>query len=313
MRANNRLSVTRTPTARAVVVAATFAFASAGVSACSGTSTAVKARSHHHPARVLGKVLPAPKSLLAASEPQPNGTLWVLSGTPRTRTLTNVDLSDGKKLTQVGVSNSASSVAESATGVVALGLATRKTGAVELLNATSGATEGSVAVGAPVRALAFGSDGVTLYVLNGNAASTSVTTVNTTTDKVVSSFGVAKDAVSLAPDPSQSAVWTLDRSGVVEETSLSSGKPVADFSLGNPGLSVAASPAGGVIYVLKGTPAGSNIAVVSTVTDSVKKLLPAAAGSVALAVSPNGRVLYDFVGTPAVGNIQEILLGQGRS
>jgi len=298
---------------RAAVIGASLVLAGVGASACSTTSAVAKARSRHHLTGVLEKVLPAPKDLLAASEPQPNGTLWVLSGTPTARTLTNVDLSDGNKLTQVGVSNSAASVAESATGVVALGLATRTTGAVELLNATSGATEGSVAVGAPVRALAFGSDGVTLYVLNGKVASTSVTTVNTTTDKVVSSFGVAKDAVSLAPDPSQSAVWTLDRSGVVEETSLTSGQPVADFSLGSPGISIAASPTGGVIYVLKGTPAGSNIAVVSTVTDAVKKILPAAAGSVALAVSPSGQVLYDFVGTPAVGNIQEISLDQGHS
>ncbi|MGC8628277.1 MAG: YncE family protein [Acidimicrobiales bacterium] len=308
------LSVFRgAPVRKTGAFAALLVLAGAGVSACSGTSNAAKARTRHRPASVVSKVLPAPKDLLAASSPQPNGTVWVLSGTPVVRTLTDIDLSDGKELTQVGVSNSASSVAESPTGVLALGLATRATGAVELLNATSGAVEGSVAVGAPVRAVAFGSDGVTLYVLNGNAASTSVATVNTTTDKVVASFGVAKDAISLAPDPSQSAVWTLDRSGVVEEISLSSGKPVADFSLGNPGISVAASPAGGTIYVLKGTPAGSNIAVVSTVTDSVKELLAAAAGSVALAVSPTGQVLYDFVGTPTVGNVQVMSLGQGNT
>ena len=299
-----------TPLKRAAAFAVGLGLAGIGVSACSSSSATAKARSQRRPVRVVGKVLTAPKGLFAASMPQPDGSVWVLSGTPVVRTLTNIDLSDGKKLAQVGVSNSASAVAESATGVVALGLATRTTGAVELLNGSTGAAQGSVAVGAPVRALAFGADGVTLYVLDANAASTSVTIVNTTTDKVVSSFGVAKDAVSLAPDPSQSAIWTVDRSGVVEETSLSSGKPVADFSLGNPGIAVAASPAGGVIYVLKGTPAGSNIAVVSTVTDSVKKLLPAAAGSVALAVSPVGQVLYDFVGTPAVGNVQEISLGQ---
>ena len=66
---------------------------------------------------------------------------------------------------------------------------------------------------------------------------------------------------------------------------------------------------GHLLYVLKGTAAASNIAVVSTVTDAIKKLLPAAGGSVGLAISPDGRTLYDVVGTPAVGNIQEIRLG----
>ena len=183
------------------------------------------------------------------------------------------------------------------------------TGAVELLNATTGAEDGAIVVGAPVRGLAFGGDGVTLYVLDGDAASTSVTVIDTTSSTIVTSFGQPHDAIGLVPDPSQSAIWTVDRSGVIEETSLSSGKPVAAFALGDSGLAIAMSPNSDHIYVLKGTPAASTIAVVSTVTDSVERLIPAAAGSIALAVSPDGRTLYDMVGTPTVGNIQEIPLG----
>jgi DNA-binding beta-propeller fold protein YncE len=290
-------------------VAGAFGLLAAGlvVSGCLGGSSAAKPAAVHRAVRV--KVLAAPKAILGAADPQPNGAMWVLSGSARVRTLTSIDLASGKTLNTVGVSSSASAVAESPTGVLALGLATARTGAVELLNATTGAVEGSVAVGAPVRSLAFGADGVTLYVLDGDPASTSVSVVNTSSDKVIQTFGEAHDAVDVVPDPSQSAVWTLDHSGGVEETSLASGKPDAAFPLEGAGLSVAAAPNGGLLYVLKGTAAASNIAVVSTVTDAIKKLLPAAGGSVALAISPDGRTLYDVVGTPSVGNIQEIRLG----
>ena len=277
------------------------------VAACGSSSASAKTK--RRPSRDVVKVLAAPKGVLSAANPQPNGAMWLLSGSARVRTLTSIDLASGKTLNAVGVSSSASAVAESPTGVLALGLATARTGAVELLNATTGAAEGSVAVGAPVRSLAFGADGVTLYVLDGDAASTSVSVINTSTDKVVQTFGEAHDAVEVVPDPSQSAVWTLDHSGVVEETSLASGKPDAAFPLNGAGLAVVAAPNGGLLYVLKGTAAASNIAVVSTVTDAIKKLLPAAGGSVGLAISPDGRTLYDVVGTPAVGNIQEIHLG----
>ena len=275
-------------------------------SSCSSHSAAAKTPVAHH---VVARVLPAPSGLIAAGAPQPNGLLWVLNSGASVKTLTSVDLIDAKTLDSVGVSTSASALAQSSTGILALGLATARTGAVELLNATTGAEDGAIAVGAPVLGLAFGGDGVTLYVLDGDAASTSVTVIDTTSSTIVTSFGQPHDAIGLVPDPSQSAIWTVDRSGVIEETSLSSGKPVAAFALGDSGLAIAMSPNSDHIYVLKGTPAASTIAVVSTVTDSVERLIPAAAGSIALAVSPDGRTLYDMVGTPTVGNIQEIPLG----
>ncbi|MDA8034272.1 MAG: hypothetical protein M0T71_08920 [Actinomycetota bacterium] len=276
------------------------------LAACS--STTASTRHPRRPAHLVSGVLPAPKGLIAATGPLANGTMWLLSGNAHERTLTDIDLSDGNTLRTIGVSLSASAVAQASTGILAVGLATARTGAVELLSATTGAEKGTVAVGAPVRSLAFGADGVTLYALDGGVASTSISVINTVTDKLVSSLGQPHDAMSVVPDPSQSAVWTLDRSGVIEETSLSSHKPQAAFPMGSPGLAIAAAPSGGLLYVLKGTSAGSNIAVVSTVTDSVKRLLPAASGSVGLALSPDGRTLYDIVGTPAVGNVQAIRL-----
>lgn len=276
------------------------------LSACGGGSASPKRPGTHKTALT---VLPAPRELIAAASPQANGSLWTLSGSSKVKTLSHIDLSDGKVIKSVGVSSSASSIAQSTTGVLALGLGTSTTGAVELLNATTGVLENSLAVGAPVVALAFGNDGVTLYVLDANANSTSVTVVNTTSDKILTSFGEPHDAIGLIPDPSQSSIWTIDRSGVVEQTSLASGKPIAEFPVRDPGLAIAMSPSGGWLYVLKSMPQGSNVAVIVTSTESITKVLPAAANSIALAISQDGRTLYDFVGTANYGNIQKIPLG----
>lgn len=274
--------------------------------ACSSRVAADKVKPNRHTAI---RILPAPKELLSMATPQPNGIIWVLHGGPAVKTLTSIDLSDAKSLTSIGVSAAASAVAQSSTGVVALGFATTHTGAVELLNGTTGAEVDSIAVGAPVRSLAFGGDGVTLYILDGTAGSTSVTSIDTASSKILSSFGEPHDAIAIGPDPAQTALWTVDRSGVVGQTSLLSGKPAVTFTVGGPGIALAVSPTDNYLYVLKGTPAASDIAVVSTATESIRRVLPAAVGSTALAVSPDGRTLYDAVGTPTVGNIQEIPLG----
>jgi DNA-binding beta-propeller fold protein YncE len=195
-------------------------------------------------------------------------------------------------------------LAQSSTGILALGLGSVRAGAVELLNASTGAVAGTIPVGAPVMSVAFGDDGVTLYVLDGTAKTRSVTVINTSTQRVTGTIGLPSDARSIAPTPDQQAIWSLQASGVVQETSLTSRKPIESFPTGNPGIAVAVAPSGGVLYVLKGTSASANIAVISLATESVKSVLAAAANSVDLGVSLDGSQLYDFVGAPSYGNIQ---------
>lgn len=250
--------------------------------------------------------LAGPAGLIAGAAPQPDGLVWVLSANRKNRTIGQVDLTNGEQKQAVGASAGASAVAQSSTGVVALGVGTAKTGTVQLVNASTGVLESSVPVGAPVGDVAFGDDGTTLYVLNGNAKSHSVTTVNTTTGKIVATMGLPSDARAIVPDPSQNAIWSLERSGSVQETSLTNHKPMASFSVGDPGVSIATSPNGRLLYVLKRAGDNTNIAVIDAGTERIEQILPAARNSVALSISSDGKRLYDFVGTSRYGNIQVI-------
>jgi hypothetical protein len=264
-----------------------------------------------HQASDVSTIVPLPSGVISAAQVQPNGTAWVLSGDSAVKTLTQVDLSTKKSEQSVGVSSSAQAVAQSSTGLLALGLGTASAGAVEILNGTSASVTGTVAVGAPVRALAFGADGVTLYVLDGTTTTASVTVINTSTERVVSTIGVSADANGVAPDPTQTTIWTVEQSGNVQQTSLQSTKPIQQFALGAPGIALAIAPDSGTLYVLKGNQTASNIDIISTATDTVERVIGAAASSVGLVPSISGTTLYDVVGSPTLGNIQAIPLAPG--
>ena len=120
-----------------------------------------------------------------------------------------------------------------------------------------------------------------------------------------------RDPIGIVPDRSETAVWTLQRSGALEETSLASGETLAAFSTGNPGIAVAASPGGDRIHVLKRMATTMNVSVITSAAKDVERVVPAALDSVSLALSPDGRTLYYFVGTPRLGNIWEIALARG--
>jgi DNA-binding beta-propeller fold protein YncE len=230
--------------------------------------------------------------------------LWVLTGSGRVRAIDEIELGTGKPSASVGVSNTARTLAQSPTGTVALGLGSVKTGAIELFNGSTGTPTDTIPVGAPVMSVAFGDDGVTLYALDGRAKTRSVTIIDTSTDKVTGTVGLPSDARSIVPAPDQKAIWTVQASGTVQETSLTSRRPIESFFTGSPGIAAAVSPDGDVLYVLKGTSALANIDAISTATEHVTRVLPAAANSIDLSASLDGSQLYDFVGAPAYGNIQ---------
>jgi len=260
----------------------------------------------------VSSIVPLPSGVISAGQLQSDGTVWVLSGDAAVKTLSQIDLGAKRTSQTVGVSSDALAVAQSSTGVLALGLGTATAGAVELMNGSTAEVTDTVAVGAPVRALAFGADGVTLYVLDGTAASASVTVINTSTDMVVSTLGVPADAVGVVPDPTQTSIWTVEQSGNVEQTSLQSTKAIQQLPIDGAGIALAIAPTGGTLFVLKGNPTVSNIAVISTATDSIERVLAAAAGSVGLVSAMSGTTLYDVVGSPTFGNIQAISLAAGE-
>ena len=116
---------------------------------------------------------------------------------------------------------------------------------------------------------------------------------------------VPADTVSVAPDVPQTDLYVLERNGLISDISISGGAAPSRFSIGRDhGRSLALSPDGSTLYVLKGTPAVANVAVVDVATQSVRRVLPAPSHCVQVLVSASGKQLYEVAGTRHYGNIQ---------
>jgi DNA-binding beta-propeller fold protein YncE len=273
------------------------------VTACSGGGANPSPGALGSPGR-LARVVSAPRGLLAAAQPQPNGMLWALAGDGASKGLFELSLTTGHVAGSISVSNAARSVTESLSGVVGLALATPSTGALELVNGSTGTPIRTIQLGAPARDVVVGNDGTTFYVLNGTPQSASVTVVNSRDGSVQGMVPVPLDTVSVAPDTNGSELYALQPSGRVSEIAVAGGKILSAFPVGGTARSLAMSPDGATLYVLKDTGDDANVAEVNLATDGVQRVVPAAAHSVQLLVSADGEQLYQLVGTPWYGNIQ---------
>ncbi|MBO0821994.1 MAG: YncE family protein, partial [Nocardiopsaceae bacterium] len=252
------------------------------------------------------QIIPAPKGLRAAAQPQTNGTMWALAGDQKVMALFDFSLTGGTQhlIGSRPVSNSARSVAESLSGVLGVALGTPHSGALELLDGATGTVKRTIPLGAPARQVVVGSDGSTFYVLNGNSRSASVTVVNSGNDKLLGTVPVPLDTVSIAPALQQSTIYALQPDGTVSQIATAGGQVQSSFTTGASARSLALSPDGSTLYVLKGDPNASNIAVVNTATQAITKVLPAPANSKQILISANGHQLYQMAGTAGYGNIQ---------
>jgi DNA-binding beta-propeller fold protein YncE len=287
---------------RRTVAAAGGALTLCALAACSsGSPPPAKPTSSSGPERIVS----ASKNLRAAAQPQPNGTIWTLAGDDLTRALFEFSLSGGQRpIGAKPVSNAAQSIAESLSGVIGVALAHGKAGALELLNGNTGSVTKTIPIGAPARQVVVGADENTFYVLNGTATSASVTVVASQKGKPLGTVPVPLDTVSIAPDLPQSTIYALQPSGIVSQIVVAGGRILRKFRTGNAARSIALSPDGSTLYVLKGPMAASNVAVVDVATQSMRRVLPAPANCLQILVSPSGSELYQMVGTPAYGNIQ---------
>ncbi len=249
-------------------------------------------------------IFAAPKGLLAASQPQPNGTLWALAGDAASKGLFNINLANGGGDGSISVSNAAQSVTESLSGVVGLALGTEKTGALELMNGNTGKVDKTVPLGAPARDVVVASDGATFYVLNGTSRSASVTVVDSANGDVQGTVPVPLDTVSIAPDAQGATLYALQPNGLIDQIALAGGKIVARFTVGPTARSLALSPDGSYLYVLRDVGQTTNVAVVNLATEGVQQVLPAPANCLQVLISADGTQLYQLVGTPTYGNIQ---------
>ena len=285
----------------AIVIAAALAGAAAGLAAC-GTSG-------HSPHTGASAVLPeqiiaAPRSLLGASAPQSDGTIWAVAGHPSVG-LFEFGSADGRQRASVSVSRSARSVAETTGGVLGIALGNATSGALQLVASTHlSAVRRTVQLPAPAIQVVTAPGSTDFYVLTAWSSSASVSVVSSGSGKVTATVPAPRDAVSLAADPQQHLVYVLQRNGLVDEIALANGHILTSFTVGQPGRSLALSPDGKTLYVLKGTSAVANIAVVDTATEGMQKVLPAPSHCLELLSSPSGRQLYEVVGSASYGNIQ---------
>jgi hypothetical protein len=262
-----------------------------------------------HSATAAGKLSPqrilsAPRGLLSAAEPQPNGTMWVLAGTERSRGLFQLDPGNAQVLGSISVSNAAQSVAQTSTGLIGLALGRGRAGALELLDSHTAKVRRTVPLPAPAQQVVVGSDGRTLYVLTAWHAVASVSVVDSGSGRVQGAVPVPGDTVSMVPDLQQSTLYVLESNGLVKQIGIAGGKIQASFRVGDSGGSLAISPDGRTLYALKDTGTAPNVAVVSLATETVRRALPAPANCLQVLVAPGGNQILDVVGAHTYGNVQ---------
>ena len=279
------------------------ALTAASLAACSpgGSASGQQAQ----PAAIKPKqILSAPKNLLAAGQPQPNGTLWALAGNAAGKELFDINLTNGSGVGSVPVSRTARSVAESLGGVIGLALGAPGKGALDLINGTTGKVTKTIVLGAPARSVIAGSDGATFYVLDGTAKTASVTIVNSRNGSVQGTVQLPPDTVSIAPDSQGASVYALQPDGRVSQVAIAGGKTMTTFPTGPWARSIALSPDGSTLYVLKNAGRAPNVAEVDVATEVMRRVLPAPRNCLQVLVSADGSQLYQLVGTSSYGNIQ---------
>jgi hypothetical protein len=279
------------------------ALTAAALAACS-SSGAVSGQPAQFDTIKPRQIFAAPKNLLAAGQPQPNGTLWALAGDAASKGLFDISLADGSGIGSVSVSNSARSVTESLSGVIGLALGSTRTGALELLNGSTGKVTKTIPLGASARDVIVGSDGATFYALNGTTKSASVTIVNSRDGSVQGTVPMPPDTVSIAPDAQDVSLYALQPDGQVSQVAVAGGKVMASFPTGAGARSITLSPDGSTLYVLRHVGQDANVAEVNAATESVQQVLPAPANCLQVLVSADGSQLYQLVGTSSYGNIQ---------
>jgi hypothetical protein len=275
------------------------------LAACSPSSHPAKANGAAAVTMVPQRILRAPGSLVSATQPQANGSIWMLAGRS-SMGLFQLDSSTGHLTGSVSVSGAARSVAETSAGVIGLALGTARSGALQLLSSAGKVTR-TVPLPAPARQVVVGSDGTTFYVLAGTPTTASVTMVSSRTGRILGSVPMPSDAVSVVPDVPETTLYALERNGVVDQIDITGGKVAARFKAAtkdDTAQSIALSPEGSTLYVLKKADGVSSVAYVDVATEAVRKVLPAPRHCVGVLVSSGGGQLYDLVGTAKYGNIQ---------
>ena len=275
----------------------------AACSAGSHATTRTKATGDDYGLRPQ-RVLPAPGSMLAATEFQANGVMWALTG-PGSAGLFQISSATGQVKSRFPVSDFARSVAESRTGVIALALDTGRSGALQLINAGTRKVTRVVRLPWPAEQVAVARGSSMFYVLTARAGQARVMIVNGQDGRVAGAVAVLPDVTSVVPGARPGTLYAIERNGLLDVIGVPGSKLVARIRAGSGGgESVALSPDGRTLYVLEQLGGIANIALVNPATRLVEKVLPAPGSCVQVLVSPGGGHLYEVVRTAGTGSIQ---------
>lgn len=274
------------------------------LAACSGGSGSTAKTTGDSYGMPPQHILAAPKSMLATTELQANGAMWALTG-PDSAGLFEIGSATGQVKTSFSVSDNARSVAESATGVIGLALASGQSGALELVNAQTKKVTRTVPLPAPAEQVAVAPGSSTFYVLTVRADMARVMIVNGQDGRVSGQVAVPSDVASVMPDTRQANLYAVERDGLLDQIGLPTGKLLAQIRAGSGGAeSVTLSPDGRTAYVLEQLGGIANIAIIDPAAKAVRKVLPAPTTCVQVLVSRSGGQLYEVVRGARSGSIQ---------
>lgn len=285
------------------------------MAACSSSTTAGSGTTS------VAKILPvkayaAPSNLIGFSQIAPNNTAWILSGTAAAKTIQSINLNTGSLSAPVGVSSSASSIALTPSGVIAIGWATPNAGAVQLFSVSNPSVVlATIPVAAPVIRVEPVSNGAALYVLERLNGAVSVQVVSIQAQKVVPvgtgniSIPLPGDTLGMVPSVDGNSIYIVEASGQAEHISMQTGNVEASFPVGLSAKDVTLSTNGQTIYVLKCPGSICNVAEFDAYGYVIiGNPLPAPLNTVQIQISPDDSTIWDAVGSPIYGNVQAFSL-----
>ncbi|MCL5972880.1 MAG: hypothetical protein M1557_00555 [Actinobacteria bacterium] len=291
---------------RAVLGLALTVGLSVTLAAC-GSSTSVAKHAKGKGARraLPTAIVPVSRGAEALGPLQSNGLFAVLAGNASAQGVFSYDLANHTEVDSFSVSNLATSVTELPSGVIAVGLAGNGVGAVDLYSG-SGHQIASIPVADPVRALAVGGDGATIYVLMNSSGGRAVAVLDATTRLASTTIPVDSQTVAVAPSLHDHELYGLDATGSVSVYATSTGQRIGSFAVGHSGVDLVLSPNGTQLYVLKGRGGIRNVAVVDLATERDIAAVAAPAGSVSLQAGLSGHHLLELASIASAANVQEL-------
>ena len=255
------------------------------------------------------KSFSGPAQLTSAGPVMTNNTQWLLAGTATDKTLVQINLNTGALGTPVPESSNAVAITETINSVIAVGIATPTSGAVEIHNGSNGALVKTIPVSAPVFSISSSSDGSLIYVLTKAGNVSALQEIATASDALVStSIPLVSDAISVAATTNGGDFFVLEANGKIDEVPASGVGRVESFSVGSNATSIVLSSDSQTLYALKCPPGSCNVSIVDVIGQQVEKVIPAPLDTVSINLSLSGGSIWDAVGNSAVGNVQEFSL-----